>query len=450
MTVGLRHIRYSKQILIQKAEQYFEFTKLGTTWRTEIVAGITTFVTMAYIVLVNPSILHEAGMPLAAVTAATCVAAAFGSVLMGAVARYPIALAPGMGLNAYFTYVVVKGMGVPWQAALGAVFVSGVAFLLLTLAGIRQMILSAIPTELYSAVSAGVGLFIAFIGLKNAGLVVASPATFVTLGNLRSAGAAVSVFGLLVIAVLLAKRVQGAILIGIGAATVLGIPLGLTQWQPLSYSLTEMTATALKLDLKSVAGFGFWEIIFVFLFVDLFDNLGTLMAVGRAAGLVDERNQIPRLNRILLCDSMATIVSSLTGTSTVVSYIESAAGVEAGGRSGVTAIVAGCLFIVSLFALPLIGAIPTAATAPALIIVGSLMMAHGMEIEWKKPTVAIPAFLTMIMIPLTFSIANGLAFGFVAYSLIRIGSGEWRRVHWLVWLLTALFIARFIYMGAHG
>jgi AGZA family xanthine/uracil permease-like MFS transporter len=215
-----------------------------------------------------------------------------------------------------------------------------------------------------------------------------------------------------------------------------------------SYALSDLTATAFKLDLKSTMRFGFWEIIFVFLFVDLFDNLGTLVAVGREAGLVDRNNQIPRLNRILISDSIATMVSSLAGTSTVVSYIESAAGVEAGGRSGVTAIVTGMLFVFSLFALPLIGAIPTAATAPALIIVGSLMMAHGAEIEWRKASVAIPAFLTLIMIPLTFSIANGLAFGFVAYSLIKIGSGEGRRVHWLVYVLTALFIARFIYMGA--
>ncbi len=433
--------------MLDKAERYFEFQKLGTTWRTEIVAGITTFVTMAYIVLVNPAILRDAGMPLAAVTAATCLSAAFGSILMGVVARYPIALAPGMGLNVYFTYVVVKGMGVAWQAALGAVFLSGAIFLLLTLAGIRQMILSAIPKELYSAVSAGVGVFIAFIGLKNAGLVVANPATFVALGNLRSASAAVSVFGLVAIAVLLAKRVPGAILIGIASAALLGFGLGLTHWQPVSYKMSELTATAFQLDLQSTVRFGFWEIIFVFLFVDLFDNLGTLVAVGREAGLVNEDNEIPRLNRILMADSIATMVSSLAGTSTVVSYIESAAGVEAGGRSGVTAIVTGLLFVLALFALPLIGAIPAAATAPALIIVGSLMMAHGANIEWKKPGVAIPAFLTMIMIPLTFSIANGLAFGFVAYALIKLGSGEGRRVHWFVYVLAALFIARFIYMG---
>jgi AGZA family xanthine/uracil permease-like MFS transporter len=433
--------------LFSKAEAYFEFQKLGTTWRIEIVAGITTFITMAYIVLVNPAILHDAGMPIAAVTTATCLSAAFGSMLMGVFAKYPIALAPGMGLNAYFTYVVVKGMGVPWQAALGAVFISGVAFMLLTLVGVRQMILSAIPTELYSAVSGGVGIFIAFIGLKNAGLVVSSPATFVTLGNLRSAQAAVAMFGLIVIALLFTRRVSGAILIGIISSTLLGIAFGLTHWQPLSYRLSDMAATAFKLDLKATVSVGFWEIIFVFLFVDLFDNLGTLMAVGRAAGLVDAGNKIPRLNRILFCDSAATIFSSLAGTSTVVSYIESAAGVEAGGRSGVTAIVTGILFLLSIFALPLIGAIPAAATAPALIVVGSLMMSHVADIEWKNPAIAIPSFLTLLMIPLTFSIANGLAFGFVAYSLIKLFSGEGRKVHWLVYALAALFIARFIYMG---
>jgi AGZA family xanthine/uracil permease-like MFS transporter len=237
-------------------------------------------------------------------------------------------------------------------------------------------------------------------------------------------------------------------LIGIAPAAVLGFALGLTKWQPVSYKLSDLTATALQLDLKSTVRFGFWEIIFVFLFVDLFDNLGTLVAVGREAGLVNEDNEIPRLNRIFVTDSIATMVSALAGTSTVVSYIESAAGVEAGGRSGVTAMVTGVLFVLSLFALPLIGAIPAAATAPALIIVGSLMMAHAGKIEWKKPAVAIPSFLTLIMIPLTFSIANGLAFGFVAYALIKIGSGEGRRVHWLVYVLAALFIARFIYMGA--
>jgi AGZA family xanthine/uracil permease-like MFS transporter len=433
---------------IGKAERYFEFRRLGTNWRTETIAGMTTFVTMAYIVFVNPAILHDAGMPLAAVTFATCLSAAFGSIVMGVFARYPIALAPGMGLNAYFTYTIVKGMGVPWQAALGAVFLSGVAFLILTLLGVRQMILSAIPSELYSAVSAGVGLFIAFIGLRNAGLVVAHPSTIVSMGNLRNPNTALAVFGLILMAVLISRGVRAAILLGIVISSVIALVCGLTQWRPLHYSLADVSATAFRLDLRTSLHLGFWEIVFVFLFVDLFDNLGTLVAVGREAGLLNrDSDRIPRLNRILVADSAATIFSSLAGTSTVVSYIESAAGVSAGGRSGVTAVVTGLLFLLSLFALPLLGAIPAAATAPVLIVVGSLMIANISDVDWRSPATSIPAFLTLVMIPLTFSIANGLAFGFVAYSLIKLARGEWRQVHWLVYVLTALFLARFLYLG---
>ncbi len=435
--------------MLQKLETYFQFHKLGTRWRTEILAGFTTFVTMAYVVFVNPAILHDAGMPLAAVTAATCFAAAFGSILMGVIANYPIALAPGMGLNAYFTYTVVKGMGVPWQVALGAVFISGCTFLLLTLFGVRQMILSAIPVELYSAVSAGIGLFIAFIGLRDGGLIVANPATLVSLGNLRNPTSILTVIGLILTAAMLSRGIKSAILIGILASTFIGIFMGLTQWHPVQYSLHDLTATAFKLDLRSGLKLGFFEIVFVFLFVDLFDNLGTLLAVGKAAGIIKAGGErIPRLGRILTADSLASIFSSLAGTSTVVSYIESAAGVGVGGRSGVTAIVTGILFMASLFALPVIGAIPAAATAPALIIVGSLMMANVVDIDWKSPVIAIPAFLTLLMIPLTFSIANGLALGFIAYTLIRVLRGEWRMVHWLVYVLTVLFVARFLYLGS--
>jgi AGZA family xanthine/uracil permease-like MFS transporter len=436
-------------VLTAKLETYFEFQRLGTNWRTEALAGLTTFITMAYIVVVNPAILHDTGMPLAAVTAATCFAAAFGSILMGVFANYPIALAPGMGLNAYFTYTVVKGMGVPWQAALGAVFISGCVFLLLTLFGIRQMILAAIPVELYAAVSGGIGLFIAFIGLRNSGLIVANSATLVSIGNLRSPNALIALAGLIITAVLLSRGIKAAILFGILASALIAAALGQVHWQPTSLSANDITATMLKLDLTSGFRLGFFEIIFVFLFVDLFDNLGTLLAVGKAAGLIQSSGaeRIPRLGRILTVDSCASIFSALVGTSTVTSYIESAAGVGVGGRSGVTAIVAGLLFLLSLLALPLVGAIPSAATAPALITVGSLMMLSVTEIDWKSPVVAIPAFLTLIMIPLSFSIANGLAMGFIAYTFIRVLRGEWRMVHWLVYLLTALFIARFLYLA---
>ncbi len=401
---------------------------------------------MAYIVFVNPSILHEAGMPLAAVTAATCISAAFGSLMMGIGARYPIALAPGMGLNAYFTYTVVKGIGVPWQAALGAVFLSGLAFLVLTAVGIRQLIIAAIPFELYAAVAAGVGLFIAFIGFRNAGLIVPHPNTMVALGNLHDPHTLLAVFGLLVIAVLLAWQVPAAMLVGVLLTTIVGIAAGLVTWNPQSYSLADLSATAFKLDVRAALRLGFFEIVFVFLFIDIFDNIGTLVAVGKRAGLFDHANTIPRVNRILYADASATIVGSLAGTSTVVSYIESAAGVAAGGRSGVTAIVTGLMFIAALFLAPAVGAIPSAATAPALIVVGSLMMTAIGEVNWKDPEVAVPGFLTMLAIPLTFSIANGLAFGFIAYTVLKIARGKFREVNWLVYVLTLLFIARFVYL----
>ena len=433
--------------MIERLERYFDFHKLGTNWRTEILAGVTTFMTMAYIVFVNPAILHEAGMPLAAATAATCISAAAGSLLMGIFARYPIALAPGMGLNAYFTYTVVKGMGVPWQTALGAVFISGVAFFLLTLVGLRQLIIAAIPVELYAAVAAGVGLFIALIGFRNSGIIVPHPATTVTLGNLRDPNTALALAGLSIISVLMAWRVRAAMLIGIVATTLAGFALHLIQWKPQPYSLADLSATALQLDLRSTLKIGFFEIVFVFLFIDLFDNIGTLVAVGKRAGLFDHANRIPRVNRILFSDATATIVGSLTGTSTVVSYIESAAGVSAGGRSGVTAIVTGLLFLVALFVAPAAGVIPAAATSPALIVVGSLMMSTASEIAWTDPEVSVPAFLTMMAIPLTFSIANGLAFGFIAYALLKILCGKFREVNWFVYALAALFLARFIYLG---
>ncbi len=434
-------------MLAARLARYFCFTELGTNWRTEILAGCTTFITMAYIVFVNPTILSETGMPYQAVVAATCLAAAFGSILMGALARYPIALAPGMGLNAYFTYAVVKGMGVPWQVALGAVFISGVVFLVLTLSGVRRLIVQAIPAELYAAVAVGIGLFIAFIGLRNAGLVVAHPATLVTLGNLRNPQTQLALAGLLIMAALFARQVRAAMLLGILSTTILGGVFGLLKWQPQSLSLGSLSGTLLQLDVRGALNLGFAEIIFVFLFVDLFDNIGTLVGVSKKAGLVNDAHEIPRVNRILLADSLATIFGSLVGTSTVVSYIESAAGVTAGGRSGVTAIVTGLLFLLALFVVPILGIVPAAATAPALVMVGSMMISHAAEIKWADPLVAFPAFLTIVAIPLTFSIANGLAFGFTAHTLIRVLAGRGRQVNWVVYGLTGLFLLRFFYLG---
>jgi AGZA family xanthine/uracil permease-like MFS transporter len=424
-------------------ERYFEFQRLGTSWRTELLAGCTTFFTMAYIVFVNPSILRDAGMPFQGVLAATCLSAAFGSVLMGALAKYPIALAPGMGLNAYFTYTVVVGMGVPWQTALGAVFLSGLAFLVLTLTGASRAIVSAIPAELYAAVAGGIGLFIAFIGLRNAGIIVASPATLVQLGNLRDPNTLLAVFGLIVTAGLQARGVRAAMMLGILATTAVGAMSGLISWAPQTHGFGDWGATFGKLDVVAASKLGLLEVVFVFLFVDVFDNVGTLVGVTKKAGI----DAGPRLKRILIADASATMVGAVAGTSTVVSYIESASGVVAGGRSGVTAIVTGLLFVVALFVAPWIGAVPQAATAPALIVVGSLMMSHVGEIPWANAAVAIPAFLTILTIPLTFSIATGLSFGFIAYALLKLIRGEFRKQDWLIYLLAALFIARFVYLG---
>jgi AGZA family xanthine/uracil permease-like MFS transporter len=435
-------------------DRRFELSARGTNVPTELLAGATTFLTMAYIILVNPSILGQAGMPVAAVAAATCIAAGFASILMGLAANTPLALAPGMGLNAYFTYTVVLGMGVPWQVALGCVFISGVAFLLLTVAGIRQLIIAAIPIHLFAAVAGGIGLFIGFIGLENARIIVSHPATLVTLGDLRAPGAAMALFGLLVIAALSVWKVRGAILIGILATTVAGWLLGWVAFTPEPYDLTAISQTAFHLDLAGVLGLsgshglGLFEILFVFLFVDLFDNIGTLVGVTKRAGLMDADGKVPRLNRILFTDSIATIFGSLMGTSTVTSYVESAAGVQAGGRTGLTAVVTGLLFLAATFVAPYAQLVPLAATAPALILVGGLMMAPLGEIKWDEPDVAIPSFLTVAMIPLTFSIANGLAFGITAHALLKLLRGKITGTDWLLLVLAGLFVVRFIWLSA--
>jgi len=434
--------------MLKHLENYFEFSHLGTNWRTEILAGVTTFLTMAYIVLVNPAILSATGMPLAAITAATCLSAAFGSILMGVVARYPVALAPGMGLNAYFTYTVCLKMHIPWQTALGAVFLSGIIFLALTAAGIRQLILRSIPHELYAAVAGGIGLFIAFIGFRNAGLVVADPETFVSLGNLRHPTTALALFGLVLMVTLEVKKVRGSILIGVVTTTLIAWMIGLVHWAPSTGGLSSLTETAFKLDIRGAFNKGLLEIVFVFFFVDLFDNLGTLVAVTKRAGLISTDHSIPRLNRILFADATATIFGSLTGTSTVTSYVESTAGVAAGGRSGVTAIVTGLLFLVAIVSAPFVNMVPQAATAPALILVGSMMMAATTEIRWHEPLIALPAFLTLVLIPFTYSIANGLGFGIIAWSVLHLAAGKYSRQDWLLYILAALFLARFIYLGA--
>src|SRR6266702_4297017 len=402
--------------MLKRLEGYFEFTRLGTNWRTEILAGITTFLTMAYIVLVNPAILADAGVPLPAVTAATCLSAAFGSILMGIAARYPIALAPGMGLNAYFTYTVCIKMHIPWQTALGAVFISG-------------------------------SLFLAFIGFRHAGLVVRDSNTLVSLGNVRNPTTALALLGLLLMVALEVKKVRGSILIGVLTITGIAWALGLVHWTPVTGGFGSLAGTAFKLDIRGALSKGLLEIIFVFFFVDLFDNLGTLVAVTKRAGLISADHSIPRLNRILFTDATATVFGSLTGTSTVTSYVESTAGVAAGGRSGVTAIVTGLLFLGAIGAAPFVGIVPPAATAPALILVGSLMLATITEIRWHEPLIAVPAFLTLVLIPLTYSIANGLGFGIIAWAVLHLATGNYRKQDWLLYILAVLFALRFVYLG---
>jgi AGZA family xanthine/uracil permease-like MFS transporter len=435
--------------MLKRLEAYFEFSRLGTNWRTEILAGVTTFLTMAYIVLVNPAMLKDAGVPESAATAATCVSAAFASILMGIIARYPIALAPGMGLNAYFTYTVCIKMHIPWQTALGAVFLSGVIFLAVTVAGVQKLILRAIPHQLYAAIAGGIGLFIAFIGFQHAGLVVRDPATLVGMGNIRNPTAYLALFGLILMVALEIRKVKGAILIGVLAVTALAWPLHLTHWSRSGGGASALSQTAFHLDIAGALGKGLLEIVFVFFFVDLFDNLGTLVAVTKRAGLIAPDHSIPRLNRILFADATASVFGSLIGTSTVTSYVESTAGVAAGGRSGVTAIVTGLLFLCAMVAAPFIGIVPEAATAPALILVGSLMLAAITEIEWRDPIVAVPAFLTLVLIPFTYSIANGLGFGIIAWAVLHLFAGKARRQDWLLYLMAALFLARFIYLGAN-
>nr|WP_176758036.1 NCS2 family permease [Melghirimyces thermohalophilus] len=432
--------------------RYFQFQEHGTDLKTEMLAGVTTFLTMAYILLVNPFLLgQEAGMNFGAVFVATALAGAIGSLLMGLLANYPIALAPGMGLTAYFTYTVVLGMGIPWQTALGAVFISGLIFLLLTLTKVREMIINAIPSGLKHAVSAGIGLFIAFIGLKNTQLIVADPSTFISLNdNLLQPEILLTLFGLLLTLFLMIRQIQGAVFFGmIGTALagmaigVINLPSGILSAPP------SLAPTFMQMDIVGALDMGFFAIIFAFLFVDLFDTAGTLVGVANQAGLL-KNNRLPRASRALTADSLATISGAGLGTSTVTSYIESTAGVASGGRTGMTAVTTALLFLVSIFLFPLVQTFASVAaiTSPALIIVGVLMASSLKEIQWHEMSEAAPAFLTVLMMPLTFSIATGIAIGFILYPLTKIFAGKPRQVHPILYILALLFIARFVFLGA--
>jgi AGZA family xanthine/uracil permease-like MFS transporter len=428
-------------------ERFFHLAENQTTVRREILGGLTTFVTMAYIIVVNPNMLHETGMPIEGVLVATAVSAAAATLVMGLYANYPIALAPGMGLNAYFTYSVVMGMKIPWTTALGVVFISGVLFLVLTLTRIREQIVNGIPDCIKLSTPAGIGLFIAFVGLKNSHLIVANPSTFVSLGVFSDPDVQVAAFGLLLTGVLISRGVNGGILLGIAGATVFAGFRGLTHWPAGLFSIPDVSGTLLKLDLKSAVQLGLFEITFVFLFVDLFDNVGTLVGVCEQAGFV-RNGKIPRANKALVSDALGSIMGSLTGTSTVTSYIESAAGVAAGARTGLSNVVVAGFFLAAVFFAPLIAIIPAAATAPALIIVGALMVRSVASIAWADFTESLPAFITLLATPLTFSVATGLSLGLVVFTVMKVGTGRWKEISVLLWILTVLFVFRYIYLAA--
>lgn len=401
---------------------------------------------MAYIVIVNPQILSQAGMPLEGVLFATCISAAVATLVMGLAANYPIALAPGMSLNAYFTYSVCLSMHVPWRTALAVVFFSGTVFLLLTITQVREQIVNGMPACLKHSTATGIGMFIAFIGMRNAKLVVANSATYIGIGSFSDHALQTACFGFALTLVLMARKINGSILIGIFATTLLGIIRGVTPWPSGILSLPHPSSTLLQLDFRSALRLGFLEILFAFLFVDLFDNVGTLVGVCEQAGFIRE-GKIPRVGRALIADAIGTLFGSLTGTSTVTSYIESVAGVAAGARTGLTNVFVAAFFLAAMFCAPLAAAIPGCATAPALILVGALMTQSIAHIEWRDFSEAVPAFITMLATPLAFSIATGLSLGLISFTVVKIAAGKIREVNTLVWILTVLFLLRYVYLG---
>jgi AGZA family xanthine/uracil permease-like MFS transporter len=429
-------------------DRIFHLQENKTNVRTEVVAGIVTFMTMAYVLFVHPAILADAGMPFDAVLFATCIATAVATLIMAFGANYPFALAPGMGLNAYFAYTAVpfiaRTLGVQdaWKVALGAVFISGCIFIALTFSRVRVMIINAVPEALKVGIAAGIGIFIAMMGLQKAGIIVHSESTMVTLGQIRSPQTLLALFGLVLTGVLMARRVRGAILFGIVVTTLVAIPFDMVEIPDKLFSIPDVKPTLFALDIPGAIKMGLLNMIFVFLFIDLFDTMGTLVGVGERGGFM-VKGRLPRANRALLADAGGTVFGSLLGTSTVTTYIESAAGISEGGRTGLTAVVTALLFLACIVIAPIASMVPGSATAPALIIVGSLMMVVVGRIRWEAPDEAIPAFLTMIAVPLTFSIANGLAIGFISYPLIKAFSGRWKDVSIIVYVLAALFILRF-------
>ena len=430
-------------------ERFFKLREKNTTVKTEVLAGLTTFIALAYIIFVNPNILSEAGIPKEAAIASTIWIAALSTMVMGVFANYPVALAPGMGLNAFFAYYVCGTLGLHWTVALGAVFFSGVLFLILTVSHIRQAIINSVPQNLRVAISVGIGLFIAFIGLKCTGLIIPDKATFIGLGHVTDPTTMLSLFGLVLTGALMARNIQGSILIGIIVTTLLSMVLG---YSPVPHAIGDVISTSLphmgetfgKLDIAGAWNYGIVSIIFTFTVVELFDNMGTLIGLTSKAKLIKPNGEIENLDRALTTDAVGTICSSIFGTSTVTSYIESAAGIAAGGKTGLTAVTVSICFLIALLFAPLVGLVPGFATAPPLILVGALMMSEVGKINFVDFSDGLPAFLTIIMMPLTGSIANGFAFGFVSYVFMKTAVGKYKEVSWIMWLVSIAFVINLV------
>ncbi|MBI0159034.1 MULTISPECIES: NCS2 family permease [Snodgrassella] len=428
-------------------DRFFKIKESGSSVRTEVLAGLTTFLAMSYILVVNPSILKDAGMDFGAVFVATCISSAFACMMMGLVANYPIALAPGMGLNAYFTYAVVKGMGISWQVALGAVFVSGIVFIILSLFKVREAIVNSLPNSLKYSIGGGIGLFLALVALKSAGVVVSNPATLVSLGDIHSPQVLLTIVGFCFIVTLEHFRIRGGIIIGILAITAIASVAGLNEFKGVFAPVPSLAPTFLQLDFHDLFTMSLVSVIFVFFFVDLFDSTGVLIGVaGRAGLLVD--GKLPRVKKALLADSTAIVVGAGLGTSSTTAYVESAAGAAAGGRTGLTAVVVGLLMLASLWFSKLAASVPAYATAPALLYVGVLMMRSMTEIDWKDVSEAAPAFFTLIFMPFAYSIADGIAMGFISYALIKLFCGRVKEVSYMVWIIAVLWAFKLLWLGA--
>lgn len=428
-------------------DRFFKIKESGSSVRTEVLAGLTTFLAMSYILVVNPSILKDAGMDSSAVFVATCISSAFACMMMGLVANYPIALAPGMGLNAYFTYTVVKGMGISWQVALGAVFVSGIVFIILSLFKVREAIVNSLPNSLKYSIGGGIGLFLALVALKSAEVVVSNPTTLVSLGDIHSPQVLLTIVGFCFIVTLEHFRIRGGIIIGILVITAIASVAGLNEFKGIFAPVPSLAPTFLQLDFHDLFSMSLVSVIFVFFFVDLFDSTGVLIGVaGRAGLLVD--GKLPRVKKALLADSTAIVVGAGLGTSSTTAYVESAAGAAAGGRTGLTAVVVGLLMLASLWFSKLAASVPAYATAPALLYVGVLMMRSMTEIDWKDVSEAAPAFFTLIFMPFAYSIADGIAMGFISYALIKLFCGRVKEVSYMVWIIAVLWAFKLLWLGA--